>query len=155
MAALAVLGLVACGGSDENSIEQAIEEASGGNADVEIGEDGNIEVSTSDGSYSVGESADVPDNFPSEVPLPDGLNLTGAFSDDSGWYLNYVSDSLSKDFCEEFLGAYEAAGFVEETRFDSGGDLTGVYSNEQYTVSASCSPSIQSVIVSVQDNNAE
>lgn len=150
-AAAAVLSLTACGGGSDNAIEQAIEDATGGSVDINTDGDGNVQIDTEDGSFSSGGSAEVPDDFPSDVPLPDGIGLTTTLSDESGWYLYYESGDLTAEYCEDFLASYEDAGFTEDTRFEASGDLTGIYSSDQYSVTASCSPSISTVSVTVQN----
>lgn len=66
----------------ENAIEQAIEADSGLDADIDLGLDGS--------------GASVPSDFPSEVPLPDGLDLQTSMKASGGFSLIYAATDRSK-----------------------------------------------------------
>lgn len=154
-AAAAALTLTACGGGTDDAIENAIEDATGGSVDVNI-DSGGMEVDTGDGSYSSGESAEVPDDFPSEVPLIEdgGATLIGAYTDATGWILTYEMEDTSEEVCKTYIDSIEAAGFAEESRFETSGDFTGVFSNDDYQVIAGCGPTAGASI-QVMKNDAE
>ena len=80
-AALLGLALVGSCSSDdvaEQLTEQAIESSGGEGADVEVdSETGQVDIETDDGSMSFG-TAELPEGWPSEIPLPDDYELTNA-----------------------------------------------------------------------------
>ncbi len=80
-AALLGLALVGSCSSDdvaEQLTEQAIESSGGEGADVEVdSETGQVDIETDDGSMSFG-TAELPEGWPSEIPMPDDYELTNA-----------------------------------------------------------------------------
>ncbi len=91
-----------------------------GNADAESGE---FNVETDDGSFSSGSTNEIPDNWPSEVPQPDGLTIvnatsletsdgtsiqvTGAASDIAGFVDGYASQLQAAGFTSGTFAAYD------------------------------------------------
>ncbi len=71
--ALLVPGVAGCGQATEQAVEQIAEEAlSSAGAEVDI-EEGKVTVTGPSGeAVSVGEGVDLPDNWPADVPVPDG-----------------------------------------------------------------------------------
>ncbi|MGD9794929.1 MAG: hypothetical protein AB7V43_15765 [Acidimicrobiia bacterium] len=127
--------LTACGGGSEKlsekAIEQAIKENGGSNVDVDVNngevkiktEDGEMTVSgdgkdsiniTSDsGSFQAGASAEMPKDFPSEVPVPDlelQSQMTTKSNGDTNFMLTFVTKSPEKDFAK-YTEALKADGF--------------------------------------------
>lgn len=83
--AVASLGLVGCGAAAEKAAEKATEQAieSQGGGDVDINaDDGTVEVETEDGSMSFG-TAEVPEEWPEDIELPDGLEILSGTSMDA------------------------------------------------------------------------
>lgn len=109
LAALAMIAaglLSACGG---NPIKNAVDDAVG-NA-VENGVEGAIENAAGDGvdiDVNVdGSAVDLPDDFPSGIPLPDGATLTSTYSvPDEGWNLAYSMTSSGP--ADDLVAAYKA-----------------------------------------------
>ena len=85
------LGLGACGGSSDDSSDAAdqlaekLAEAGTGDADVDIdSETGQVDVSTPDGDMSFGSGSELPDDFPSDIPFPEGSKLTSTLNSTDG-----------------------------------------------------------------------
>lgn len=76
----------------ERAVEEAIEEATQGEAKVDISEEGGeVTIETEEGTFTAGQK-ELPDNFPSDMPVyPDANIGTTASSEDT------VSVSLSTD----------------------------------------------------------
>jgi hypothetical protein len=119
---LAVLG--SCSSEDvaETLTEQAIESSGGDGADVSIDSDtGQVDIETEDGSMSFG-TAELPDDWPSEIPLPDGYELTNAMVTGADGERNFIIggtfdgdametfDSLTEQFTQD--------GWTEVTKTD-------------------------------------
>lgn len=146
--ALLVLGLAACDRAAEELAERAAEQVTGG--DVELGEDG-VSIETDEGSMSVNEDGEltmetddgtfesrtgqVPDDFPSVVPLLDGGELmagTRIEDDENGvvWSVSWQftsGDPLTA--LDEHVQVMEDAGFTQEEEFSSStgeGGMAGV-----------------------------
>jgi hypothetical protein len=81
--ALLALVVAACGGGDslaENLTERAIEQAGGGNVDVDFDENGDdfeVNVQTDEGSMTIG-GGEIPDGL--TVPLPDGGDVQSSIT---------------------------------------------------------------------------
>jgi hypothetical protein len=137
-AALTALTLTACGGG-EKALENAIEDATGGEADVDLDGDGSVSISTPDGEYNSGGAAALPDDFPSEIPLPEGdVELVATYKEANGWFLTYSAPSVTDGYCEAYFDGFVAAGFTEVNRFASAGTLAGGFANSEYEVTATC-----------------
>lgn len=140
-AAAVALTLVASGcggGSAETQAKNAIEEATGGSADVDINDGtmqittdtGNVTVSgdgeavkveSDEGTYQMGTGTELPDGFPGEVPVPRG-ELTSAMSSDGTFAVLFKVDDAKKAFAD-YLKALESAGF--ELSGKTEGELNG------------------------------
>jgi len=80
----------------KSAAERAIEQATGGNAEVNS-EDGTVTVKTDQGTYSTGDK--LPSDFPADVPLYPGAKVQGSVAaagqTGGGHYVGLVtSDSL-------------------------------------------------------------
>lgn len=79
--AAGTLLVTGCGGDDtgspsEEGLEALIEQQGGGDVDLDMGEDGEFSMETDEGSFSGG--TELPESWPSEVPLPDDLEIENA-----------------------------------------------------------------------------
>ena len=118
-ALLALPGLTACGGDDLASglAERAVEEAGGGEVDVEVGDDGESFSITDGEGNTVASGQGLPDGFPEEVPLLDeeilsGVSAGGASGE--GWAVTMLSDRPAAELLEEATALLEDAGFSSE-----------------------------------------
>lgn len=122
-----------CGGSEDDATNQAaddlaeqIAEAGGQDAEVDIdSETGEVDVQTDDGEMSVGEDVALPDDFPSEIPLPDDYELSAAMtsSADGGWTITGSLPDASEASFDELVAGFTDAGWTTES--DSSSDTGG------------------------------
>ena len=137
---LGVAGFAACGGSDSKTIETK-------DGKVTVNKKGNsVTIEGENGAKATFGGTKVPDNFPSEVPLPKGLKLKSAAGGTQGtktfFSLGYELGSKSPD---DVVAAYktqlEDAGFtINGTgNFGAGGGAVSNVSAEGkgYRVTAS------------------
>jgi hypothetical protein len=82
-AVLAVGALSACGSATDRA-EDAMNDALGGSASVDLDADGGIKVEASDGTIEFG-TGDLPPTWPSEVPPPPGFKVIVAGEVDGEW----------------------------------------------------------------------
>lgn len=82
-AALAALlvPLAAC--SSQQVAEDAVNDALGGSASVDMGEDGEVRVDTSDGSFEIG-TGEFPEGWPADLALIPGFTLASAAATPDG-----------------------------------------------------------------------
>ncbi len=110
--ALALTG--ACGGGDEEAAERiaenALEDANGGDADVDIDGD-EVTIETDEGTMSMGQ--DLPSDFPSDVTLLEGEILTAMSLTGTGWTVLMTIDGNPADVAEEAKAALGDAYTVD------------------------------------------
>lgn len=76
---------------------------------------------------------DLPDGFPSDVPLPDlDIYFSLAVSDDS-WGITYKADDLEDDFAG-IVDQYEDDGWETQMNNSSSDGSLGVFTKDDYTV---------------------
>lgn len=117
---VALASMTGCGSDDvaENRAEDAIEDASGGDADVDIDGD-EVEITTSEGTVTMGKG-ELPDGFPDDIPVIDGEIVSAMGAADQGFVVALTVDDPEAAF-EEAVAELEGAGFAEE----DGGDMLG------------------------------
>jgi len=107
-----------------------------GNAD---GEDGSFAVESEDGSFSSSSTSELPEDWPSEVPTPDGLTITTATSmdatDGSAIQLSGTTDDAAS-FVAGYTADLERSGFTAEADavYEGEENWAAVYENGTYTV---------------------
>lgn len=111
MLAASTLVLAACGGDGSKKSVSTDQ----GSVTVEgKGKDTKISVDTDKGSASFGAGTELPNDFPSEVPTPKGLELQSAVSADNGatFSMSYkVKASEINAAIDDYRGALKDAGF--------------------------------------------
>ncbi|MEM8619160.1 MAG: hypothetical protein AAGF73_05525 [Actinomycetota bacterium] len=102
-------------------------------------EDGDVSVQTEDGSFEFNEGSEIPDEWPSEVPVPEGLTITSsAFIGDGTTGQSTVTGDVAGspvEYAEAYGALLVAEGFEETGVFRSGDDITSTYMSDAYTVS--------------------
>jgi hypothetical protein len=132
----AALVLGACGGGDsdaeraERAIEDAIEDAGGGDVDIDLGGgdgDGDVRIETDEGVLEASEGGDLPALISDNVPVPDGWvsGGTSVITVDGQEVASatFTVAAGAKDAFAELRGAMSAAGYTETTisETESGG----------------------------------
>ena len=104
-----------------------------GNANSETGE---FVVESEDGSFSSGSTTELPEEWPSDIPEPDGLAISSAtvIGSDNEQAITVTGNVDSVDFVDSYARALESAGLDEVSTFKSDGTVNNVYSNDQWTV---------------------
>lgn len=113
-------------------------EGSDGDVAIDMQEGGETIVSTPDGVFS--STGELPADFPSTIPLPEGLAVASSSSmsdDDSGtiFSVNGTVDGGIADVTDAYVAALEAAGFTKQSITTSpDGTIIG-YVSDEWTVS--------------------
>lgn len=108
-----------------------------GNVDVD-GDGSDFNVETEDGEFEVSSDGGIPDEWPEDVPQPEGIeNSTSTVTSDSESLAIFVVGSAGPDFVTEYGTALEAAGFEETSSFESPGTITNSYEMGTVTVAVS------------------
>ena len=93
-------------------------------------------VESEDGSFSSGATAELPEQWPSDIPEPDGLAIMSAtvIGADGEQAITIRGTADGEDFVDSYGSALESAGFDEQSTFTSGDTINNVYSNDQWTI---------------------
>ncbi len=127
-----------CGGSDDvaNSAsdkiaEQLAEAGAGDGADVNIDSDnGQLDISSDDGSMSFGDQTELPEDFPSDIPLPSDYELTSSMSmgggNSDGWSISGTLTDASSATFDDLVAGFTDAGWTKssEATNDTGDGTT-------------------------------
>jgi hypothetical protein len=107
-----------------------------GNADSESGE---FNIESEDGSFSSGSTSELPEDWPADVPTPDGMTITTASSmdstDGSAIQLSGTTDDPAS-FVADYTSQLENSGFTAQADavYDGEDNWAAVYENSSYTV---------------------
>lgn len=116
-----VLGLSGCGKAaeklSEKAMEKTIEKSIGGDANVDLDTgDGTFKVETDEGTFEMG-GGDIPADWPSDVPLPNGFKPLGNMNTSSADGTNItltgsvdMSVAEATAFYEDSLSGWESSG---------------------------------------------
>lgn len=123
--------------ASEKLVERAIESESGGDVDLNFDADGEgtFSVETEDGSFSMGAGGEVPDAWPSDVPLPDDLEVISGstMSDGSSGEIVSVSGSTGASV-DEVIASFEGlAGWTvdnESTMSSTDGSISSLFMSQ-------------------------
>ncbi|HSL75106.1 MAG TPA: hypothetical protein VK853_11585 [Ilumatobacteraceae bacterium] len=99
-------------------------------------EDGGFSAESEDGSFRIDSSGEIPEEWPDDVPRPDGIDdLTSTvqqFDDELGIILG---GQAGNSFLEDYASVLEAAGFEQTSSFESQDAASRVLENGTWTVS--------------------
>ncbi|MDX2378667.1 MAG: hypothetical protein QNM02_02770 [Acidimicrobiia bacterium] len=103
--------------------------------DIDIdGSDGGMSIESEDGSIEFNSGSDIPDDWPADVPEPEGVTIQSAMTFSEGDGSSIVLTGTTDESPEDWAGAYgsqlEDAGFAEESNFNAGGGVTAFYTRD-------------------------
>ncbi len=125
---LIAVGFTACGAAQEAVSEQLVEQAVGGDVDLELGDDGQIaSIETEDGSFEMSAGGgEVPEEWPGDVPLFDGGEISSSqvatVDGQTVVVVSYTTDADPEATFDSLIEAYEAAGFAAMSTSNTGDD---------------------------------
>ncbi len=100
--------------------------------------EGNMTFEGEDGSFTMSQGSDIPDEWPSAVPVPEGLAVTSSSvmgNDANGSAITLAGTADDGEaFASDYSAALEAAGFESESEFSSDGMYSASYSNDAWGV---------------------
>ena len=88
-AALAAVSLAACG--SDQAAEDMVNDALGGSASVDMGEDGEVRIDTSDGSMEIG-TGEFPEGWPADLAVISGFTLVAASNTPEGLSAQMIAE---------------------------------------------------------------
>ena len=125
LAALAIAGMSVAGCSQ--AAEQIAESATGVEVDVS---DGGISFTDEEGNTVGGGGTELPDSFPSDLPIPDGASILQFQEQDGAVAVSFSVPSLTEAEFGSYLMTLADAGYTETDRRRM--DLGGGYSIEAF-----------------------
>lgn len=105
----------------DRAIEKRIESETGHEADVDIN-DGSITFTdnASGATGQFGGNVKLPSDFPSDIPLPNGITLSGTASTPEGDWVTYTTDQSAADLGAWYEAELTADGFTKQGSFTTG-----------------------------------
>jgi len=85
------------------------------------GEAVSLEAKGEEFAVTVGERVKVPDNFPKDVPVCAGLELSQAMETDDGFMLQGTTSDTVKQIADHYAKTLEANGWTEEMTIGQSG----------------------------------
>lgn len=133
-------------------------ESDEGSFSAESDGDGDFVVESDEGTFEFQEGGDLPDEWPSDIPTPDGLTITeSAFLGDGTSGQSTVTGSVddsAADFVNSYGAALQDAGLIRSSFTQDGSDVVATYMSDAFTVSVIGTESTgdQQIVVSVLSN---
>jgi hypothetical protein len=104
-----------------------------GSADSETGE---FTAESEDGSFRIDTSGEIPEEWPSDVPRPEGIDGASATVTQSSTELSItITGQAGGSFVDDYGSTLEDNGFERTSNFESEANVTRVFENETWTVS--------------------
>lgn len=119
--------------------EKVIEQST--DSDVDIDEDGGVRITTEEGEVGIGSKAEIPDNFPSDVPIVDYDEVLSSSSikDEEDNTTSYAVTLSSKKSVDETVNYYKDMmiqnGWTSESEIQANGTTALSYSKGENTCS--------------------
>lgn len=109
-----------------------------GNADSETG---GFTAESEDGSFRIDASGEIPEEWPSDVPSPEGIEGASSTVTQSTTELAItVTGQAGESFVDAYGSTLEDNGFEQTSNFESDANITRVFENETWTVSINSFP---------------
>jgi hypothetical protein len=103
--------------------------------------EGGFTAESEDGSFRVDASGEIPEEWPSDVPAPEGIEGTSATVTESTSELAItVTGQAGESFVDDYSSTLEDAGYEQTSNFESDANITRVYENDTWTVSINSFP---------------
>ena len=109
-----------------------------GNVDSESG---GFSAEAEDGSFRIDASGEIPEEWPSDVPSPEGIEGASSTVTQSSTELAITGTGQADEtFVDDYGSTLEDDGFEQTSSFESDVNITRVFENETWTVSVNSFP---------------
>lgn len=110
-----------------------------GNVDVDgDGDGGAVNIESEDGDFQFETGGGIPEEWPSEVPAPEGMDdATSSVTEADGSLAITVTGAADPDLIATYGAALESAGFERTASFESPGNSSNTYENGTWNVAVS------------------
>lgn len=136
---LLTLPLAGCSIGDtiaEKAVEKGLETATGA-SNIDLNEDGSVNITTKDGTMSTGDNAELPSTWPASVPTPNDATLKYAGSSTQGgaesWSAIYESTNTAASYKTTYTETFKKAGWTisNESSFNTEGTTYASFNAEK------------------------
>jgi hypothetical protein len=107
------------------------------------GDDAEIRIEGSDGETFI-SNTQLPDNFPSEVPIPDGIEIqlgqTSSTPDGDMFLIAGLTDADFGEVADQYMAQLEGAGFTQQALTTTPEGSFYTYGNDVFILSGSVAP---------------
>ena len=123
-----------------------------GNIDIDA-DGGEFSIEGEDGDIQFGSGSEIPDEWPDDIPQPDGVTVQSAATFSEGDETSIILTGTADDDPDEWTAAYgsqlEDAGFTQDSNFSSSGAVAASYTDESWNVDLTATAVGGSTAVSV------
>lgn len=123
-----------------------------GNIDIDA-EGGEISIEGEDGDIQFGSGSEIPDEWPDDIPQPDGVTIQSAATFSEGDETSIILTGTADADPDEWTAAYgsqlEDAGFTQDSNFSAGGTVAASYIDESWNIDVTATAVGGSTAVSV------
>ena len=148
-----MLILAGCGKEvQESTMEKKIEQATGGDAEVDLSDDGmKITGKTEEGEYAItsGEETEIPEDFPSDVFIYRPSKAVMAMKVPDGYSVTLTTKDDKAKVVEAYKGQMQAKGWSEEGSMNMGSHSMLVYEKDGRNANINIIPSDDGVQINV------
>ena len=98
--------------------------------------DGNVTIEGEDGGFTLTQDSELPEEWPSDVPKPDGLAITSSSVLDTGSGNAVTLVGTADDgFAESYGSALASAGLERGFESNNGDTYSAIYGNDSWQIS--------------------
>jgi len=148
-----ILLVVGCGKEvQEAAVEKKIEEATGGEADVDFSDDGmKITGETKEGEYAItaGEETEIPEDFPSDVFIYRPSEAVMTMKVPEGYSITLMTQDDKAEVVEAYKREMQEEGWSEEGSMNMGSHSMLVYKKDGRNVNINFVPSDKGLQINV------
>lgn len=113
-----------------------ITDASGSVVTGNASEEGGFSAESEDGSFRVDVSGEIPEEWPGDVPRPDGVTeLSATVQQTADELAISLTGQAGGSFVEDYASTLESAGYEQTSSFESQDNQTRVLENGTWTLS--------------------
>ena len=109
----------------------------GGEANAELDDDGSFTITNEDGDVTFSGGTEFPDEWPADVPRPEGIDVTSSSVLSGQPSLVIVAgtvDGSANDYINGYGAMLESAGFSRLAFFEDAGNISAIWENDAYQV---------------------
>lgn len=135
---------------EEKVIEKALEQQTGGQADVDL-TDGQVNIKTKDGTASLtsGKNAKIPDDFPSDIYLYKGAGVKMAVQVPQGHSVVLTSKDAIQKVVDTYKKEMKANGWEQKAAMDMGAQTMLSFTKKERSAVFMCATENNETVINI------